>query len=39
MTASRYAALNARKLGTSTVGKFEITEGIAEAGRHLAEDE
>ncbi|HET9676084.1 MAG TPA: ATP-binding protein [Solirubrobacterales bacterium] len=39
MTAARYAALNARKLGSGSVGIFEMTEGIAEARRHLAEDE
>jgi hypothetical protein len=38
MTAARYAALNARKLGSAEVGHFEVEEGIAEAKRHLAED-
>lgn len=38
MTAARYAALNARKLGDETVGPFEAEEGIAEARRHLEED-
>lgn len=38
MTAARYAALNARKLGSPTVGTFEAEEGVAEARRHLAED-
>lgn len=38
MAAARYAALNARKLGSETVGAFEGEEGIAEARRHLKED-
>ena len=38
MTAARYAAFNARKLGSAEVGHFEVVEGIAEAKRHLAED-
>lgn len=38
MTAARYGALNARKLGSGSVGTFEMTEGIEEARRHLAED-
>lgn len=38
MAAARYAALNARKLGSEAVEKFEVEEGIAEARRHLAED-
>jgi AAA ATPase-like protein len=38
MTAARYAALNARKLGSDAVGMFEVEEGIAEARRHLDED-
>jgi hypothetical protein len=38
MSAARYAALNARKLGSETVGTFEAEEGVAEARRHLAED-
>lgn len=38
MTAARYAALNARKLSSETVGGFEAEEGIAEARRHLEED-
>lgn len=38
MTASRYAALNARKLGSDKVGVFEAEEAIAETGRHLEED-
>lgn len=38
MAAARYAALNARKLGSSAVETFEVEEGIAEARRHLAED-
>lgn len=39
MSAARYAALNARKLGSEFVGPFEAAEGIEEARRHLAEDE
>ena len=39
MTAARYAALNARKLDSDTVGPFEAREGIEEARRHLAEDD
>jgi hypothetical protein len=38
MSAARYSALNARKLGSTTVGEFEVKEGIAEARRHLEED-
>jgi hypothetical protein len=38
MSAARYSALNARKLGSDTVEEFEVREGIAEARRHLAED-
>jgi len=38
MTAARYAALNARKLGSEIVGAFEAEEGVAEARRHVAED-
>jgi hypothetical protein len=38
MTAARYAALNARKLGSDAVGTFEVEEAMAEARRHLAED-
>ena len=38
MTAARYSALNARKLGSETVGRFEAEEGVAEAKRHLEED-
>ncbi len=38
MAAARYAALNARKLGSETVGPFEADEAIAEARRHLSED-
>jgi len=38
MTAARYAALNARKLGGEAVGMFEAEEGIAEARRHLEDD-
>lgn len=38
MMAARYTALNARKLGSTAVGKFEVEEGLAEARRHLAED-
>jgi hypothetical protein len=38
MTAARYAALNARKLGSQVVGAFEAEEAVAEARRHLAED-
>jgi len=38
MTAARYAALNARKLGGGSVGTFEAEEGVAEAKRHLEED-
>lgn len=39
MTAARCAALNARRLGSESVGVFEMQEGIAEARRHLAEDQ
>lgn len=39
MTAARYSALNARKLGSGLVGQFEVREGIAEAERHLSEDQ
>lgn len=38
MTASRYAALNARKLGSETVNSFEAEDGVAEARRQLEED-
>ncbi len=38
MLAVRYAALNARKLGSEAVGAFEAEEGVAEARRHLEED-
>jgi hypothetical protein len=38
MSAARCSALNARKLGSTTVEEFEVKEGIAEAERHLAED-
>ena len=38
MTAARYAALNARKLGTASVGMFEAETAIAEAQRHLDDD-
>jgi hypothetical protein len=38
MSAARCSALNARKLGATTVEEFEVKEGIAEAERHLAED-
>lgn len=38
MTASRYAALNARKLGSDDVGTFEAEQAIAETKRHLEED-
>jgi len=38
MTAARYAALNARKLGSEIIGAFEAQEGVAEARRHLEED-
>jgi hypothetical protein len=38
MMVARYAALNARKLGSEEVGPFEAREAIAEAERHLAED-
>jgi hypothetical protein len=38
MSAARYAALNARKLGGAVVDVFEVEEGIAEARRHLEED-
>jgi hypothetical protein len=38
MTGARYAAFNARKLGSETVGTFEVEEGVAEARRHLDED-
>lgn len=39
MTAARYAALNARKLGSDEVGEFEVAEAVPEARRHLADDE
>jgi hypothetical protein len=38
MSAARYSALNARKLGIGAVEKFDVREGIAEARRHLEED-
>jgi hypothetical protein len=38
MTAARYAALNARKLGSQTVERFEAETAIAEAERHLNDD-
>jgi energy-coupling factor transporter ATP-binding protein EcfA2 len=38
MAAARYSALNARKLGSPTVGTFEVREGIEEARRHISED-
>jgi len=39
MTAARYAALGARKLGSSKVEAFDVQMAIDEARRHLAEDE
>lgn len=39
MAAAQCAALNARRLGSHSVGTFEMTEGVAEARRHLAEDQ
>ena len=38
MTAARYTALNARKLGSDSVGAFEAETAIAEAQRHLDDD-
>jgi hypothetical protein len=38
MSAARYSALNARRLGISSVEEFDVGEGIAEARRHLEED-
>jgi len=38
MTAARYAALAARKLGSVTVEAFDAQMAIDEARRHLAED-
>jgi AAA ATPase domain len=38
MTAARYAALGARKLGSATVEAFDVQMAIDEARRHLAED-
>ncbi len=38
MTAARYMALNARKLGSDSVGRFEAETAIAEAQRHLDDD-
>lgn len=38
MTAARYAALDARKLGSDTIGAFEVEMAIDEARRHLDED-
>lgn len=39
MTAARYAALGARKLGSATVEAFDVQMAIDEARRHLAEDD
>jgi hypothetical protein len=39
MTASRYAALGARKLGSVAVEAFDVQMAIDEARRHLAEDD
>jgi hypothetical protein len=39
MTAARYAALGARKLGSVTVDAFDAQMAIDEARRHLAEDD
>jgi hypothetical protein len=39
MTAARYAALAARKLGSVTVEAFDAQMAIDEARRHLAEDD
>lgn len=39
MTAARYAALGARKLGSVTVQAFDVQMAIDEARRHLAEDD
>lgn len=38
MSAARYSALNARKLGGAVVGGFEVKTGIDEARRHIGED-
>ena len=38
MTAARYAALNARKLGSDSVGTFEAETAISEAQRYLDDD-
>jgi AAA ATPase domain len=38
MIAARYAALNARKLGSESVGVFEVEMALDEAERHLRED-
>jgi len=39
MTAARYAALGARKLGSATVEAFDVQMAIDEARRHLTEDD
>jgi hypothetical protein len=39
MTAARYAALGARKLGSAAVEAFDAQMAIDEARRHLAEDD
>jgi hypothetical protein len=39
MTAARYAALGARKLGSATVEIFDVQMATDEARRHLAEDD
>lgn len=39
MTAARYAALGARKLGSAAVEAFDVQMAIDEARRHLAEDD
>jgi hypothetical protein len=39
MTAARYAALGARKLGSAMVEAFDVHMAIDEARRHLAEDD
>jgi hypothetical protein len=39
MTAARYAALGARKLGSVTIEAFDVQMAIDEARRHLTEDD
>lgn len=38
MAAARYTALSARKLGSDTIGDFELDMGLDEARRHLDDD-